>query len=181
MVTFTIDSLTPCLRKVQTGDIIETEVIRIKRKSFLSKFNERTGWYVNWAEFGEETEIYGLVIKGTVDIQGRIAVTDDPKSNAAYINWACTSPNNNKWRNGTQEYEGVGGHLFAIAIELSLKKGHGGVVHAVAMDSEILEHYKKDFGAIPIGIIHPYHFSIEEVSAKKIMEVYKYEWSDDEL
>ena len=43
MIPFMIDSLTPCLKNVLTGDIVETEVVRVKRKSFLSKFNERTG------------------------------------------------------------------------------------------------------------------------------------------
>ena len=181
MVPFTIDSLTPCLKSVLTGDIVETEVIRVKRKSFLSKFNERTGWYVDWSQFSAETEIYALVIKGTVDIQGLIAVTDDEQSNAVYINWACTSPANNVWRNGSKLYEGIGGHLFAIAMNISLQRGHGGCVHAIAMDKDILNHYVDAFGAIVIGIMHPFHFVIEEESAKKIMEVYKYEWSDEEL
>ncbi len=181
MIPFIIDSLTPCLKNVQTGDIVETEVIRVKRKSFLQKFNEHTGWYVNWSKFDDETEIYALVIKGTVDIQGLIAVTDDVQSNAVYINWACTSPANNVWRNGVKVYEGVGGHLFAIAMNISVQRGHGGCVHAVAMDKEILKHYVDVFDAIVVGIMHPFHFVIEEESAKKIMEVYKYEWSDDEL
>ncbi len=181
MIPFIIDSLTPCLKNVQTGDIVETEVIRVKRKSFLQKFNEHTGWYVNWSKFDDETEIYALVIKGTVDIQGLIAVTDDVQSNAVYINWACTSPANNVWRNGVKVYEGVGGHLFAIAMNISVQRGHGGCVHAVAMDNEILKHYVDVFDAIVVGIMHPFHFVIEEESAKKIMEVYKYEWSDDEL
>ena len=47
MITFTIDEITACLKDTQTGDTVETEVIRIRRKSFLSKFNEKTGWYVN--------------------------------------------------------------------------------------------------------------------------------------
>ena len=181
MIPFIIDSLTPCLKNVQTGDIVETEVIRVKRKSFLQKFNERTGWYVDWSKFDDETEIYALVIKGSVDIQGLIAVTDDIESNAVYINWACTSPANNVWRNGVKLYEGVGGHLFAIAMNISVQRGHGGCVHAVAMDNEILKHYVDAFDALVVGIMHPYHFVIEEESAKKIMEVYKYEWSDDEL
>lgn len=163
MIPFIIDSLTPCLKNVQTGDIVETEVIRVKRKSFLQKFNEHTGWYVNWSKFDDETEIYALVIKGTVDIQGLIAVTDDVQSNAVKV------------------YEGVGGHLFAIAMNISVQRGHGGCVHAVAMDNEILKHYVDVFDAIVVGIMHPFHFVIEEESAKKIMEVYKYEWSDDEL
>ena len=181
MIPFMIDGITPCLKNVQTGDIVETEVIRVKRKSFLSKFNERTGWYVDWSKFSDETEIYALVIKGTVDIQGLIALTVDEQSNAVYINWACTSPGNNVWRNGTKLYEGVGGHLFAIAINVSFQKGYGGCVHAIAMDKDILQHYVDMFDAIVVGIMHPFHFVIEEESAKKIMEVYKYEWSDEEL
>ena len=104
--------------------------------------------------------------ENAVDIQGLIALTDDSQSNAVYINWACTSPENNVWRNGSKLYEGVGGHLFAIAINVSEQRGHGGCVHAIA---------------IVIGIMHPYHFVIEEENARKIKEVYKYEWSDEEL
>ncbi len=181
MIPFLIDSLTPCLKNVLTGDIVETEVVRVKRKSFLSKFNENTGWYVDWSKFDDETEIYALVLKGSVDIQGLIALKDDKESNAVYINWASTSPANNIWRNGSKQYEGVGGHLFAIAMNISEQRGHGGVVHAIAMDKDILQHYVDTFDAIVVGIMHPFHFVIEEESAKKIMEVYKYEWSDEEL
>ena len=181
MIPFLIDGLTPCLKNVQTGDIVETEVIRVKRKSFLSKFNERTDWYVDWSKFDSETEIYALVLKGTVDIQGLIALTNDEQSNAVYINWACTSPENNVWRNGSKLYEGIGEHLFAIAINISEQRGHGGCVHAIAMDKDLLQHYIDMFDAIVIGIMHPFHFVIEEESAKKIKEVYKYEWSDEEL
>ena len=50
MICFRIDELTPCLKNVETGEIYETEVIELRRKSFLSKFNKRTGWYVNWGK-----------------------------------------------------------------------------------------------------------------------------------
>ena len=56
MITFTIDTLTPCLKETSTGEIYETEVIRLKRKSFLAKFNKRTGWYVNWSKFEDGVE-----------------------------------------------------------------------------------------------------------------------------
>ena len=181
MIPFTIDSITPCLKHVATGDIVETEVIRIQRKSFLSKFNKSNGWYVDWDKFDEETAIYALVLKGTVDIQGLIALTDDDASNAEYINWASCSPENNSWRNGVKKYEGVGGHLFAIAAKVSELHKHGGCVHVIAMDKEILQHYIDQFGAVPTGIIHPYHFVIPEESAREIREVYSYEWSNEEL
>ena len=50
MINVIIDELTPCLVDTSTGEIVETEVIRIKRKSFLSKYNSKTGWYVYWAD-----------------------------------------------------------------------------------------------------------------------------------
>ena len=43
MITFIIDETIPCLKDEETGEIYETEVVRLRRKSFLSKFNKRTG------------------------------------------------------------------------------------------------------------------------------------------
>jgi len=40
MLTVEIDELTPCLKDNMTGAIIETEVIRIKRISFLKNYND---------------------------------------------------------------------------------------------------------------------------------------------
>ena len=74
MITVWIDEFTPCLKDALTGDIIETEVVQITRKSYLSKYNRRTQWYVNWAELLAEHEVYALVIKGTTDVQGLVAL-----------------------------------------------------------------------------------------------------------
>ena len=57
MLTTWIDTFTPCLKDTRTGEIVDTEVVRIKRESFLQKFNKRTGWYVNWHELLKENEI----------------------------------------------------------------------------------------------------------------------------
>ena len=32
-----------------------------------------------------------------------------------------------------------------------------------------------------ITVLHPYQFAIDEESAKSIMEVYDYEWTDEEI
>ena len=69
-----IDVFTPCLKDILTGEVVNTEVIRIRRKSFLSKFNRKSGWYVNWGKIVEEYEVYALVLEGTVDIQGLVAL-----------------------------------------------------------------------------------------------------------
>ena len=69
MINVLIDEMTPCLKDSKTGEIVQTEVIRIKRKSFLKKYNKKNGWYTNWEKLTEESEIYALVLEGTVDIQ----------------------------------------------------------------------------------------------------------------
>ena len=182
MITFTIDTLTPCLKETSTGEIFETEVIKLKRKSFLSKFNQRTGWYVNWSKFGDDVEVYALVLKGTVDVQGLIAVRYDSLAKAVHIIWACTAPWNNKIKNGNQTYQGVGGHLFAIAAELSFKHGYDGYVFGDAINKEVFEYYLTHFQAIPINVGSGLkRFMIDGENTQKLMEVYNYEWTEEEL
>ena len=41
MITFKIDEIVPCLKELSTGDLYDTEVIRIRRKSILEKYNKK--------------------------------------------------------------------------------------------------------------------------------------------
>ena len=182
MITFTIDTLTPCLQETSTGEIYETEVVRLKRKSFLSKFNKRTGWYVNWSKFADDVEVYALVLKGTVDVQGLVAIRYDDFARAVYIVWACTAPWNNKVKTEKQKYQGVGGHLFAIAAELSLTCGYDGYVYGDAINYEVYNHYINEFNASPFTTsVYPFRFAIDGEYTQKLMEVYDYEWTEEEL
>ena len=181
MINVTIDEFTPCLKDSETGDILETEVIQIKRKSFLSKFNRKTGWYVNWGELLKENEVYALVLKGTVDIQGLVALQRVKDYGAVYVTWMCAAPHNNLMISERKKYIGVGGHLFAVAVDCSLKAGYGGAVTGNAANEILLMHYCKIFGAMHLGMLHPYHFFIDEMNAGKIKEVYDYEWTEEEL
>ncbi len=184
MICFCIDELTPCLKRVDTGDIVETEVITLTRKSFLAKFNKRTGWFINWSQFDRDVIVKALVLKGTVDIQGLIAIKDDPDAQAVHILWACTSPNNNIWLNGEKEYTGVGGHLFAIAGRLSVELGYGGFVYGEAMDAEIEQHYIAHYGAQHFNYgdpPHEYRIIISEDSMARIMEEYTYDESGEQI
>ncbi len=182
MITFRIDEFTPCLKEVETGEIYDTEVVRLKRKSFLSKFNKKTGWYVNWSKFPEGTEVYALVLKGTMDIQGLVAIQYDETSKAVYILWGCTAPENNIWEFGKKRFAGVGGHLLAIASDLSVKAGFDGYVYAEAMDQELFEYYSSEFGALPLPPINnPFRFMLSDSMTEKIREVYDYEWTEDEI
>ena len=167
MIAVEIDELTPCLKDDNTGAILETEVIRIRRASFLKNYNSRTGWYTNWAELLKENEIYALVIKGTVDIQGLVAM--------------CTAPLNNKQLGNKPKYIGVGGHLFAIAAQKSMDYGFGGAVTGFAANMDLVEHYCKAFQAEHIGMLHEYQIFIDEKQAQELVEVYDYEWTDEEI
>lgn len=183
MITFIIDETIPCLKDVETGEIYETEVVRLRRKSFLSKFNKRTGWYINWGNFDDTTEIYALVLKGTVDIQGLIAIRFDDENKAVNIVWACTAPQNNVWKYKKQKFSGVGGHLFAIASELSVKKSYDGFIYGEAIDEALYHYYLEHFGAYPLPAINnnPFRFMLSDEVTSKLREVYNYEWSNEEL
>lgn len=126
-------------------------------------------------------EIYALVIAGTVDIQGLIALQRSDDMQAVYIAWMCTAPQNNKLLVTEPKYFGVGGHLFAIAANKSLEYNYGGAITGNAANKELPEHYCKVFNADFLGVLHPYQMMITEENAKKIVEVYDYEWTDDEL
>ena len=176
-----IDDITPCLKDNTTGDIVETEVIRIRRKSFLSKFNKKNGWYTNWSSLASENEIYALVTKGTVDIQGLVALRHEQSMGATYIAWMCTAPHNNNQISDNAKYSGVGGHLFAIAGRESVKAGFDGAVYGFAANQQVMNHYVERLGATPIQMLHPYHFMIFEEDMQKLIDTYSYEFSDEEI
>ena len=117
-----------------------------------------------------------------MDIQGLIAVSPNDEADSLFINWACTAPHNNIHKYGKQKYTGVGGHLFAIAAELSMRYGYGGWVYGYAMNQEIYDYYINKFGAESLPrTIHPYGIFINGEKTRKIREVYDYEWTEETL
>ena len=107
-----------------------------------------------------------------------MAIKNDIDANAAYIHWACAAPHNDVYGNGLKKYKGVGGHLFAIAVDKSLQWGHEGVVHGFAANQKLLDHYIKTFQAQYLGMLHQFQFLIDEEAAKILLEVYHYEWNE---
>lgn len=177
-VNLWIDELDPCLRNIETGELEETAVFRIESRSYLKKFQKKNGWYINWNTCPKDMEVYALVLKETNEIQGLIAMQKDIEAKAAYIYWACTAPWNNIYKNHSKKYAGVGGHLFAIAADKSTQWGFDGAIYGFAANKELLEHYEKIFHAQHIGMRHQYHFFIDELNARNLMEVYTYEWNN---
>ena len=172
-----IDEIVPCLKDTVTGEMKETVVFKIESRSYLKQYTEQNGWQINWIELPAEVEVYELALKDTKEIQGLVAVKNDVNSRAAFLHWACTAPQNNKHDFGKQKYSGVGGHLFAIAADKSVQWGYEGAMHGFALNKELLEHYIETFNAEFLGMLHDYQFFINEINAKKLLEVYNYEWN----
>lgn len=172
-----IDEIVPCLKDTVTGEMKETVVFKIESRSYLKQYTEQNGWQINWIELPVDVEVYELALKDTKEIQGLVAVKNDVNSRAAFLHWACTAPQNNKHDFGKQKYSGVGGHLFAIAADKSVQWGYEGAMHGFALNKELLEHYMETFNAEFLGMLHDYQFFINEINAKKLLEVYNYEWN----
>ncbi len=177
-VNIRIDEIVPCLKNTNTGELEETVVFRIESRKYLKLFQKTNGWNVNWNELPIDVEIYALALKKNNEIQGLIGIKKDYSSYAAYIHWACTAPWNNIYEYNTQKYIGVGGHLFAIAADKSMDWGFEGAIHGFALNRELLIHYQDQFGAEYLGMLHQYQFFIGEAEAKKLLEVYQYEWNE---
>ena len=93
------------------------------------------------------------------------------------MHWASTAPQNNVHLYGKKKYNGVGGHLFAIAVDMSFKWGYDGFVYGFALNKDLLNHYINALGCFFVGILHPYHFLIETNTAQRLLENYTYEWN----
>lgn len=171
-----LDEIVPCLKDNETGEIKETAVFKIESRSFLDNFTEEKGWGIDWNKIPKEIDVFALGLKDSGEIQGLVAVKNEPESKVVQLHWACTAPRNNKHLFGSQRYAGVGGHLFAIAVDMSIKWGYEGYVYGYALNKELLNHYIEVLGCFFVGIRHPYHFLLEPKSARKLLENYTYEW-----
>ncbi len=163
-----IDKLTPCLEDVCTGEIIETSYSLISREDI----RQINGLAFNWLDASlDNSEIYKLTLQNSNEVQGLVAITDFEKEQAVYVNIAERVG----WKQGVKKYNGIGGHLFAIAAKRSKDLGYGGFVFMDAKNLDLVRCYQKNLGAIHIGIPHPYRMIIDENAAEKLLKIYRME------
>lgn len=164
-----IDKFTPCLEEAESGKIIPT-YYSLAAKAELSALK---GWKFNWLdERLNDSIVYKLTIENSDEIQGLVALTDFYRSSAIYVNLAESAPHN---IGKPKRYNGVGGHLFAIAVQKSVERGYGGYVFMDAKNIELAEHYRKTLGATFLGRPHPYRMYINEENALKLLDIYTLE------
>ncbi len=124
-------------------------------------------------------QAYAVAVKGTVSIQGLVAVRRDDDMKSSFVSWMVAAPHNNPQMCEFKRYNGVGGHLFAIAAQRSFEYGYECVISGFAANADLMKHYIEVFDAEPICMLHEYQIFISEEAGAKIREVYDYEWTDD--
>ena len=165
-----IDKLTPCLIERSTGNILQT-VFSIVSEDDILGLKEK-GWLFDWTDDAlHKTNIYKLMIKDDSAIQGLISA--EVVRGAVYVHLAESAPHNLP---PNKKYAGVGGHLFAIAMKLSLSNGFGGYIFMDAKNQKLVDHYIETLGARRVSTrYHEHRLEVSEDHAQKIVEKYTLE------
>ena len=163
-----IDKLTPCLEDTSTGAILPT-VFSVATTNDIANLD---GWLFDWQDADlKRANIYKLLVKGDSTIQGLIAC--EVVRGAVYVHIAESAPHN---KPTNKKYSGVGGHLFAIAMKLSLALGFGGYIYMDAKNTKLVQHYSEMLGAkIAPTRYHEYRLEVLEQDAQKVIEKYTLE------
>lgn len=170
-VDIEIDRFTPCLVEVATGKIVQTTYSKASKSEFAGL--KKQGWLFDWNAKGlSGDDIYKLTLSGSKEIQGLVALRYEERSRAVYVHIAESAPHN---RGTNKRYEGVGGHLFAIAAKISLDKGYDGYFFLDAKNQDLVKHYAGILDAQWIGIPHPYRMVVNENAAAKLLNRYTLE------
>lgn len=173
-VDIEIDRFTPCLYDVNSGENINTEYSLASQQE-LSGLRKK-GWLFNWRDKSlKNSDVYKLTLQGNNTIQGLVAIEKQERNTAYHLSLAESAPHN---KGIMKQYEGVGGHLFAIAAQKSVESGFGGFIYFEAKNRELVRHYEDAFGAHLIGMPHEYSMVIDEESAQKLLQAYTLEGGD---
>ena len=167
-ISVEIDKFTPCLVERETGKTVNTTYSKASQSELKALKNK--GWNFDWtADDLKDAVVYKLTLENDDVIQGLVALTDFPRDNAVYINVAESAPHN---LGETKRYEGVGGHLFAIAAQTSVNNGYDGFMFLDAKNTDLVEYYHEKFGATLLGMPHPYRMFIDEYHANQLLSIY---------
>jgi len=169
-VDIIIDKLTPCLIELSTGKVLQT-VFSIASKDDILGLKKK-GWLFDWSDdVLQKTNIYKLMVKDDSIIQGLISA--EVVRGAVYVHIAESAPHNLP---PNKKYDGVGGHLFAIAMKLSLSNGFGGYIFMDAKNQELVNHYVDKLGARRISTrFHMHRLEVSEENAQSVIEKYTLE------
>ncbi|MCM1182247.1 MAG: hypothetical protein NC337_02605 [Roseburia sp.] len=110
-------------------------------------------------------EIYELFVEGDDKPQGRVAFRHIYSDYFIYLELVEAAPEN---IGHEREYEGAGGHLFAIACKHSFEAGNDGYVQ-FEPKTRLIRHYQEKLGA---KIISGSSMYIDTEAAKILLDKY---------
>lgn len=90
-VDVTIDRFTPCLLDHNTGELVDT-TFSLASAAELRGLKKK-GWLFNWT--GKDLqgrEIYKLTLSGETEIQGLVAIENEPVNAAYHLKLAESAP-----------------------------------------------------------------------------------------
>jgi len=162
-----LDGFTPCLIEIATGKIVDTAYCKARPEelSHLSK-----DWQFDWTHVDlGNTDIYKITLMGYSVIQGLVALQIQSRNSAVYIRIAESAPHN---LGKNKQYQGVGGHLFAVGARISFDMGFDGFLFLDAKNTDLVEHYAETLGAKLLGRPHPYRMVVDEEAATELLARY---------
>lgn len=160
-VDILIDKFTDCLIERSTGERVQTEYIL---RAVPIKPNDYKGWKFDWSKTKENGyDIYELFVVGDDTVQGRISVKID--GGVADVDIVESAPHN---YSHTGKYQGVGGHMFAIACQISMEAGCGGYV-AFTAKSDLISYYSRVLNA---QVARGQRMFLDEAAAEILLDKY---------
>lgn len=157
-----IDRLTNSIQNRLTGEVFDTEIVRITDKKEL----QLTEWLFDWEyELKDKTkEVYKLTtVNNAKIIQGLLSFED--KKDHLFLH-LIESSNFNKGSN--KVYLGIPGNLVAYSCKVSFDRGYEGYI-AFDSKSALIEHYKQTLGATHFRGQRMY---LDSIAAAKLVAQY---------
>lgn len=148
---FIIDKLTNSIENTSTGEVFNTDVVRMIVKNLI--------------EIKDKTkEVYKLtIIKNPTIIQGLVSIED--KQDHIFMHLIESAKLN---KNNGKTYLGVPGNLVAYACKVSVEKGYQGFL-AFDAKTELIKHYQESLYATHFRGLRMF---IETKAALKLISQY---------
>ena len=162
-----IDDLTSCLRRIETGQLVQTTVEKIDTQR-----SDLSGWFYPWDDEVKcnPTGVYGLRVNGDIQLQGLISIK--AQRSGAEVRFVESM---NYQKRAIKKYEGIGGHLFAEAVKQSREAGNPEGFIYFRAKTELIHYYQEKLGAV-CG--YGNQMGIFGQAARNLFERYYGRWDD---
>ncbi len=163
-LAFIIDKLTNSIENTSTGEVFDTEIIRLTIKDI--KHLKKTNWQFDWVnEIKDKSkDVYKLTtVSNPTIIQGLVSIED--KQDHIFMHLIESAKFN---KNKDKIYLGVPGNLVAFACKVSFDKGYQGFLSFDAK-STLIKHYQDTLYATHFRGLRMF---IESKAARRLISQY---------